>query len=263
MKGGVIIRRKNIEELEWASINPTLKAYKPFCSEFSFNDKNYMDFEWIESQLEYINNLSQRQKDIVYSYTKYGDVLINNYLRNTLSDDILNTTKQYIQENRTHPMSISNLLVFDTKQSLLQSINTVISELRQIILNAPRPKKPIKVFRGIKDSNHLSLLKPQILNGFLSTTLYLPSTELFMDDNCCLLELYLNTNVPCLFIAPISKEPGEYEILLKDLCTINIVEQSIKKYLDIPNFHTVPNLLDIASRYELDEKTVFECIISV
>lgn len=41
---------------------------------------------WIRAQLVYINSLSVRQQEILASYTKIGDALLNNYLRGTLGD---------------------------------------------------------------------------------------------------------------------------------------------------------------------------------
>lgn len=103
MKGGVI-KKSNIESLDWITVNPSLKLYKSICSEFSFNDGNYMDFEWIDKQIQYINNLTDYQKDILYSYTKYGDVLLNNFLRNSLTDNIIESILQQIKKDSTHPL---------------------------------------------------------------------------------------------------------------------------------------------------------------
>lgn len=262
MKGGAI-KRKNIEGLDWVSINPTLQTYKTICSEFSFNDSNYMDFEWIEEQISYIISLSDYQKDIIYSYTKHGDVLINNYLRNTLTDSIVEKIIGQIKKNLTHPLLTTNILNFDTKDLLLKSIHTMIIEMNTIIMNAPKIKTPIKVFRGVKNVDHiLKSTSKQNISGFLSSTLYLPSTEAFMDDTCCLLEIIIPPEIPCLFIASISKEPGEYEIIINNSVHLRVFNNTIKKILDIPNISN-NNILDIISNYELVEKNVLECSLSL
>lgn len=263
MKGGVLIRRTNIEELDWITINPSLKLYKSFCSEYSFNDRNRMDFEWIERQLDYVYNLTQYQKDILYSYTKYGDKIVNNYLRNTLTDAILEQTIESIQRNRNHPFILHNLLDFTTKNTLLSSIHTYSLELEQIILNAPKLKIPIKAFRGIKDINYIGNTNTKTTtHEFISSSLYLPSTEMFMNDNCCLLELSISPEIPCLFIASVSKEPGEYEILITKSVKMTVLNSTLKKFLDIPAYTLSKNIFDVISNYELDEKRVFECIVT-
>lgn len=262
MKGGVFLKRTDIEGLDWISIDPTLKTYSTFCSEFSFNDKNYMDFDWIEEQLKYVNTLSEGKRKILYSYTKYGDVLINNLLRDTLTDELLGNMIDAIQQNIQHPLLVDNILNFDTKQSIIESIKRYALELKQIIIDAPKLKIPIKVFRGIKEDKHITNLNKRNNNGFLSTTLYLPSTEMFMGEECCLLEITISPEVPCLFIAPISKEPGEFEILIDNSFKLTVINRTVKKYMDIPNITTMNNALNITSKYSLDEKNVIECIIT-
>jgi hypothetical protein len=262
MEGGMI-KKRNIEGLDWISINPTLKIYNTLCSEYNFNDINYMDFEWIEQQLNYINNLTDYQKDILYSYTKYGDELVNNYLRNTLSDHILEKTIEKIKTNTFHPLLTNNILSFNSKDELLKSIHKYVHTLSEIIMNAPKLKTPIKVFRGINSIDHILKFKSKkTIDGFLSTTLYLPSTETFMGDNCCLLEITITPETPCLFIASVSKEPGEYEILINNSAQLIVKNITVKKILDIPNISN-DNILDIISNYELDEKKVLECVIQL
>lgn len=86
MKGDILYI-KDLKQLEKFDIKITSPLYKEICNIYSFNDGNFIDFEWAEKQMEYINNLTDRQKHIIRTYTIYSDKLINNYLRKTLKTD--------------------------------------------------------------------------------------------------------------------------------------------------------------------------------
>lgn len=114
----------------------------------------------------------------------------------------------------------------------------------------------------MKYVNYMNQSNIDTIHSFFSTTIYLPSAESFMDDQCCLLECILTPYTPCLFIAPVSKEPGEYEILINNSCHIAVNNITIKKILDIPNI-SMNTLFNIISNYNFSEKKVIECIITI
>jgi hypothetical protein len=225
MKGGVIHMR-DIMALEKFNIDPISSVYNDIKKQFTFNDSNFIDYDWISHQINYINALSDRQKHILRAYTIYGDKFVNNYLRNTLTDTKL--------QELINDMNRSNEDVFMYQHSGLSGIKPTntdyirivrqfiplfIDELNHIIINSPPLVKPIKVFRGVKDRTFFNATVQQTsieYNEFISTSMYLPSatTDVFMGPTCCLFEMTLNPGTPCIFIAHMSRRRNEFEITL-------------------------------------------------
>lgn len=221
MKGGLLYM-KNIKQLEVFDINPRHILNRQFV----FNNKQEIDYEWMEKQMEYINNLSPRDKHIVRAYTIYGDKFVNNYIRGTLTSthiDILIHECKKADENPFQYQHLDkyNITTFPEKESdILEYIPKFIDELKIIIINSPKLNKRIKVFRGLRDGTHISQALEEkndkyiIQNDFISTTFYLASASQFMKNDCCLLELFIEKEVPCLFTAHISRRRNEFEITL-------------------------------------------------
>lgn len=232
--GGLIFLR-DIKQLEVFDINPN----HILNSKYIFNNKQLIDYAWIETQMNYINSLTDRQRHIIRAYTIYGDKFVNNYLRNILTERIINKLLEECIKNNENPFlyqhrdktGIDNI---DTlyKLNIYDYIITFIQEFSDIIKNSPRLTKKIKVFRGIKDGEFIvKSLQENKQNGqhfisnmeFLSTTIYLPSVLSFMKEDCCLLELYIEPTTPCLFTAHNSRRRNEFEITL--------IPETIMKYI--------------------------------
>lgn len=221
MKGGLLYM-KNIKQLEVFDINPRHILNRQFV----FNNKQEIDYEWMERQMEYINNLSSRDKHIVRAYTIYGDKYINNYIRGTLTPEQIDILMYECKKADENPFQYQhqdkyNIIAIPEKGSdILEYIPIFISELKTIIINSPKLSKRIKVFRGLSDGVFIRQAlerhndKYIIHNDFISTTFYLASASQFMKDDCCLLELFVEKEVPCLFTAHISRRRNEFEITL-------------------------------------------------
>jgi hypothetical protein len=253
MRGG-ILSIKNIKQLESYDIDPN----HLLNSKFIFNNSQYIDYEWIQKQMDYINNLSDRQKHILRSYTIYGDKFINNYLRGTLSqsliDNILDDCIKYNENpfiyQHQDKTGISEINEY-YKKYLLNYIKTFIEELSHIIMQSPKLTKKIKVFRGLSDGDFLVQSLKQNTNGkqyvinndFISTSFYLASAKNFMNNDCCLLDLTLEVNTPCIFTAHISRRRNEFEItilpgtkMLLSKCTRKFILSEYEHYDNLDVF---------------------------
>jgi hypothetical protein len=252
MKGG-IIHMRDIKELESFDISPN----HIINSKFIFNNREYLDYNWMERQIEYINNLSDRQKHIIRAYTIYGDKFINNYLRNSLTTQLIYKLLDECKKNNENPFlyqhydMTKNKDINDIyKENIIKYIELFIKEFNKIIEDSPRLNKKIKVFRGLENGNFIvnSLKRKEmeqymITNDYMSSSIYLASATNFMKGDCCLLELYIEPNTPCLFTAHMSRRRNEYEITFMPnmkmryiKCTRKYVLDEIEHYKDYEIF---------------------------
>ena len=253
---------KNIRELEAFDI-PSLH---PIHSTFIFNNRQMIDYTWIENQMNYINTLTERQKYIIRAYTIYGDKFINNYLRNTLLD---NQVRHFINDalrNNENPFmyqhydKTGSYDVNDTYMKHIQDyIVSFIEEFKEIIYKSPRLTKKMRVFRGIRDGTFLldgiqvNKNNTQYYKNteFLSTSFYLESATNFTENDCCLLELTLDISVPCLFTAHVSRRHNEYEITIAPDIIMKLVKCKHKFVLNEPTYYDDINTLFYPNKYNI------------
>jgi hypothetical protein len=235
MKGGARVTRNLVEQLGWAAFNPTTALYRAVVQEYAFNDKNKMDFDWIEASIAYINDMPEDDRRLVTFYTKYGDELVNTFMRAALSQDKLseilsgaanNATKQYVKNHLIALGAVSN-----TPSNIIKVMEPYMVKLTSLILAAPPLNYEIKVFRGVRNMKWMSngtYTEP----GFMSSTIFLPATLQFMEDACCLLEIRVRAGTRCVFIASASKKRGEYEVLFPPGIVLKVVGKSEKYFVD-------------------------------
>jgi len=249
MKGGIVYIR-NIKQLESFDISPN----HIINSKFIFNNRQYIDYEWLESQIEYINNLSDRQKHIIRAYTIYGDKFINNYLRKTLTPQLIDQIIRDCIQNNENPflyqhrdLNPTNVDIIDNiyTENIITYIKQFIEEFNTIIKNAPRPTRAVKVFRGLQNGDFIvNALKKDnndkqfmINSDYMSTSIYVASASDFMKGDYCLLELQIEPNTPCLFTAHMSRRRNEYEITFMPGMTMTYVKCTRKYILDDINHY--------------------------
>lgn len=265
----------DIVELEVFDICSNHIGYEMFKQHFVFNDKHYIDYTWIKAQMEYINNLSDREKHILRAYTIYGDRFINNYVRNNITAKDIHILIQemihdrenvflYQQQDVTGPSLddpnyIANVITY---------IPLFIEELNRIIHKSPPLTREIVVFRGIKNRQYFdneSSRKILYNNEFISTSMYLPSatTNSFTNDSCCLFEMKLIPGTPCIFTADISRRRGEYEITLASGIKHDIVYKSVKFLLNQPEYYENTDVFIDPLKYNVSRMnvTVTESIV--
>lgn len=252
MKGGVL-HLSHVKSLPFGKINKLLPIYKTVQEQYIFSDANYIDYEWIESQIQYINTLDDRKKHIIRAYTIYGDRFVNQYLRNTLTQRMINALlhsarrnkedpflyqhQDYLQQNNNSGIYSNNIKLYITQ---------FINELETIIRESPPITKPIKVFRGVKPYVQLDTLHEGDIinyNNFTSTSIYLPSALQFIENNCCMFEIILQPGTQCLFTAYISRRRGEYEITLNIGTQLQLQKKSNKIVLDIDELKRNTNVI--------------------
>ena len=98
-------------------------------------------------------------------------------------------------------------------------LKSYVEELQTIIEKAPRLGKNLITYRGTKNED---FLEPGILSfinrGFSSTSLSFTVaagfTQTYYNLKCCLYHIDIDKSVPVLYIASVSKFPGEQEVLI-------------------------------------------------
>jgi hypothetical protein len=266
MKGGILYI-KDLKEIEKFTIDNRLKLYKDICKDYSFNDTNFIDYDWIEKQMNYINNLSDRQKHIIRAYTIYADKLINNYLRNTLKKNIIIQILKITSNLNENPFMYQHYdktgrynVDIEYLENILDYIKEYIIEFSNIIHQSPKLTKPIKVFRGIKTDNYLHNIITNV--DFISTSMYLESATYFMKNNCCLLEITLDISTPCLFTAHISRCRTEYEITLAPNTLMSNIKKTEKILLNQPEYYESLDIFTQPYKYNAPSANVYECNIT-
>lgn len=118
-----------------------------------------------------------------------------------------------------------NFNYFSYAPRILTFLEQYKQELDAVLARAPKAPMNFTVFRGIESEGHLSDLTFKTAD-FLSTSLSpQPVIQSFTrkmrtDDvtsrtyHCCVYELTVRRDVPCVFLEPITLYQGEYEILI-------------------------------------------------
>jgi len=240
--GGILQPDKYI----FININPSLKNL--IHNTFLVTSTSYFNLDWFKKSIEYTKNLSNNDKYILFSYTHTGDRVINMLIRepekkydaykilltmkdiliapqlfsmfpDLYSDDMfMNIYTLSMKGKETiHTIMETNKLLDITIPSfnvelMDKLVKTCIDDLRRIIYNGLRNDKPMILFRGIQ-SDYLSTSNiPKELKGFQSTTYNIEIAKTFKE--CCIYEVILMPNTPCIVLEDISDYCREREILI-------------------------------------------------
>lgn len=97
-------------------------------------------------------------------------------------------------------------------------IRVYIQDLESIIQKAPALKKPMVVYRGVKDDYYLKGKEGNVYttDGFVSTSINLGSALRFAGVKCCFKRVTLLPGTRTLLLAGVSKFKQEFEILLSN-----------------------------------------------
>lgn len=262
MNGGGIVTIETIKDIHtFNSIQEGHSLYPFLQKHYVVNELKYKNIDWYDEQIKYINNLTQRQKEILFFYTLTGDKIVNNYLRDTLTESLVQNILFTGIKNPFRQL-YSNISDKEYTTNIIMYIKKYINELEEIIHNSPKLKTPLKVFRGVAESNYIkdALQNNKILTkGFLSTSMNIESATLFAGDKCCILEMYVPVSVSCLFIAPVSRRSGEFEIVFLPNTITELVEISEKIILDSPEYYDSDDVVVYPDNYDIEglTKTVF------
>ena len=244
MDGGAHVTRDLVERIGWAAFNPTKPTYHNLVREYAFNDKNKIDFDWIEANIDYINDLSEDDRKLVTFYTKYGDEFLNSFMRKSLSSQKIESILSKATNTASKQFLKNHLAILHARinhpSNIKHTMKPYMTILNRVILGAPPLQREIKVFRGVKDMKWLSN-GTHTEPGCMSSTIFLPATLQFMEDEfttnptkilCCLLEIRVRVGTPCAFIAPASKKRGEYEVLFPPGTVLKVLSKSEKYLVD-------------------------------
>ena len=213
---------------------------------------------WIVQQNNYFKTLSQRDKDALSAYSFQGDVFINGFLRGNLEEDIGDLMKachksgdipfkwamydnyDVLKENglmlpAKHTFlkngKIDNAVILDiladdanwrfffSRSNIDFLIVSLVKDLTRVIFNAPRLRKPLTVYRGVK-SEHFDRLKTKSIDYWSTSLDPYASTSFAQIDVGKLIaatvyEITLTPGIPCLYLERFSKfKTSEAEVLL-------------------------------------------------
>jgi len=237
IKKGGVYRMRNVETLHTFDID-----HGAHNDKFLFNNKQRMDYEWIQQQIDFLNGLTERQKDIIHIYTIYGDKFVNAFLRGTpvnymrvLDKAMNNNHNPFIHQHKdaTSETSINDRY----RENITDYIQQFIKELHDIILAAPRLTRPITVFKGIEDDSYLTE-GHFVEKGFSSTSFRLDSALMFSRGEPCILEIDLCPSVPCILTGHFSKRRGEFEITLIPNVIFELIATKIKYIITDMDYDT-------------------------
>lgn len=239
----------------------------PLHKSFLFVNKQWMDMDWLKSQIDYMENLSDREKHIVFTYTIYGDKLMNQFIRGNLTEQGLQRILQDAKRSDVNPLKYQHL--DETKseemdeqyfQNAMRYVPQYIQEFTAIIRNSPPLTKPIRVFRGIKNGEYIkeSIIRYGRKKGyfhqkdFLSTSIFITPPVSFAGNTCCLLEWTIDPSVRCLFTAYLSRRRYEYEVTIEPGSYVDI-EAPIRHKLIVEDYdqHDDPTLFTNPERHDL------------
>jgi len=164
-------------------------------------------YTWVHKQQAYIAGLSNRDKDILKSYTNIGDTLVNNFSRGTLRDltelftDVFKSVKDadrlqflayYLQDQMDEYSSKIDLVgihLWDPREVISlfkrnieffaqpENIAPLLAQYRRdlirILTESPRLEEPLVVYRGFQSESHLDGLEftdPSFVSTSLSIT---------------------------------------------------------------------------------------------
>jgi hypothetical protein len=220
---------------------------------------------WIQQQNNYFKTLNQRDKDALSAYSYHGDEFINGFLRGNMQEDIGDLVKAcyksgdipfkwamydnydvlkekdivlpakstLLKDGKIDNKVITDILANDKNWRFFFSrsnidflILSLVADLTRVIFNAPRLRKPLTVYRGVK-SEHYGSLKTKSID-YWSTSLdpYAATSFTNMDVGkliaATVYEITLSPQIPCLYLSRFSKfKSSEAEVLLPPGMTFN------------------------------------------
>lgn len=145
----------------------------------------------------------------------YDNMMDRMYLSKSMRKELIGK----INRAECQRIVIRNKAWFSDFKNIKPMVYALFTEIMDIILRAPQPKAPIKVYRGMGSERQKSLTFTAM--DFWSTSISPDAAMEFMrgkthstNEMCCIHEITVNAGVPCIFLDPISKVAGEMEILM-------------------------------------------------
>jgi hypothetical protein len=199
-----------------------------------FTNKADIDPAWVDANVQYVNSLSDQDRQVLNAYTFQGDTLINSWIRgmfdrskfatHLLDSPLLSPLFYYYRRNKGPLETIDrDTYLTDIRINYQRYLTDFIADLSRIIADAPKSKQTMKIYRGIKHPDYLlaELQRSPVLkcNDFQSCTI-----DSFVAVEFAavrpggpwglVLEITIPPGVPCMYIQSISSFYHEYEVIL-------------------------------------------------
>jgi hypothetical protein len=146
---------------------------------------------------------------------EFNELKTHTLVSETLRKDFIGLVNRHV----CRQVVLDNREWFSDFNNIKPMVYTLFTEIMDVILRAPRPKTPIKVYRGMGSERQKSLTFTAM--DFWSTSISPDAAMEFVrgdtgmtNELCCIHEITVNPGVPCIFLDPISKIAGEMEILM-------------------------------------------------
>jgi len=185
---------------------------------------------WVNECDEYLKNLSRTNQNLVESYTYHGDVVLNTYLRGS-RDKAVSMFREYNPPPFKAYLESHKYVLKDlTDDKVEKIIQRLCDKLTEIVTNAPRVSKSVRLVRMEKDDGyHQDVIK----NNLYETTSFLSTSIFYGAYNSAFSSMLLidvDQNTPMLFAGSLSRYRGEYEVLIPPGIAFKVMEK--KKLID-------------------------------
>lgn len=203
---------------------------------------------FLNEQDKFLSSLSENEKEILTYYTKYGDVILNEVLRNNVKEITpqtaiptpkkivgsvsfpLPSTQQtgnlrqgILTNNQSSKEKIipspenkksdffSYLRQLQLQGSKIGSIIRFVNDFSKVFQKSPVLKEELTVYRGVQRAEDIFTHG----NEYLSTSYKKDVAEIFKtQDGCCFITITIKPGVHAVCMESISRYPGEREILI-------------------------------------------------
>jgi hypothetical protein len=190
-----------------------------------FQDSDF-DTDYFLKQMQFLESLTEEERKVLASYTKYGDQLINGFLRGQWNNkslfDFISSRMAGPREDDTPSWDevFGDIFKDLTEDNCMAQVSSYVKKYIELFKKVPPVEKPIRVFRGVRvndtfDPRKSGIKSPTI--DFLSTT-YAPDDSLlnrYAGEGCCIYEFVIYPGVRALWIQPLSYYRHEKEILIE------------------------------------------------
>jgi len=178
-----------------------------------------LDMTYFREQNEFLDALTPKERLILKSYSYYGDGLINTMLRGGWTPASLIAHLQVAYTRTDAFKTILGPLDQLNEENCMARVTLYIERFQSVFDKAPKLKKPMRLFRGINPNETFNpgvqeMSSPTM--DYLSTTYDPIYTGLnsYIGKECCAYEFIVHPGVRALWIEPVSKFPGEAEIVI-------------------------------------------------
>ena len=203
-----------------------------------------LDMGWFKEQLAFLKSLTPADRDLLRSYSRTGDEVINTVLQGgTLETakpmllEVLKKLKRPVKakpvvevidasgDRRLRSVPIGEVVrpynLFSSKplseineSNIVEVAQDYVRRFIAVFERVPVLTKPLRVFRGVIPPPCQRRVFP--LRGFSSTTYdpFSASLNTFTEDMCCVMDIVLEPGVRALWIEPISHFEMEREVLV-------------------------------------------------